>query len=274
MPKSNMPVQDRTTLGQAAIYLAFGLAPLELRLQLIEGYPTILNDPFRQPPPDDTPLTEDDLRLRDAARRILSRLATGELEATGWPMFLTDCRDTGGDYPVWEIRYSDGSIRQEVFEFIDPFGKDETIPADFWTLDGVQWESSFVTSDIVQNDAILFRIVEAKSLAAYSDVTISIDELHDHGDSVSHEVTAEIPMRDPQINNVAPAYRSPFMDLMLRAEAHFGEHLRTAKKQEIMDWLNELGRTVDKNWSDRKSDVMATFLRHPDQQRGGNKRIS
>ena len=66
--------------------------------------------------------------------------------------------------------------------------------------------------------------------------------------------------------------RSPFIDLILRGDAHFGDRVRSAKAQEIQDWLDEEGLKVDPKWSKTKSKYMTTFIRHPDQQTGGAKR--
>lgn len=68
-----------------------------------------------------------------------------------------------------------------------------------------------------------------------------------------------------------PTYRSPFIDLLLQAEAHFCERLETIKAEELRLWLNERGKAIDPRWSDTKANMMATFLRHPDLQKGGNK---
>ena len=60
---------------------------------------------------------------------------------------------------------------------------------------------------------------------------------------------------------------------MLRAEEHFGERLLTAKKQEIEEWLSGEGPKIEGTWSNNKSRMMATFLRPPEKQKGGNKKI-
>ena len=71
-----------------------------------------------------------------------------------------------------------------------------------------------------------------------------------------------------------PLYRSPFVDLILRAEQHFGESIREIKSDEIFAWLMEEGPKIDpnSNWTETKARYMTTFLRHPDQQKGGAKR--
>lgn len=273
MPNSELPVEHRATLGQAAIYLAFGLEPLEPRIERIKGYPSILDDPFWDPHPYDLSLTDEDLSMREAARTILGLLATGELSATGSRMFLTDCRDTGGEHPIWVIRYNDGSVKRDVFEYMDPFGKIEAIPARFWTLEGVQWASSFVTSDKVQNDAMLLWLVEGKTVAAYSEVTILTEDLRTLVGCSPEPVSADIETPASKDNLSTPNYRSPFIDLILRAEAYFGERLMSAKKSEIEDWLAEHGPEIDNKWSTNKTRSMATFLRPVERQQGGNRKF-
>jgi hypothetical protein len=68
-----------------------------------------------------------------------------------------------------------------------------------------------------------------------------------------------------------PAYRSPFVSLMLEAEKHFADQLaEIGMKKGIEHWLNERGKHVDpKGWSNAKKRMMATFLRHPAMQKGG-----
>lgn len=72
-------------------------------------------------------------------------------------------------------------------------------------------------------------------------------------------------------NSERPSYRSPYVDLILNAEQHFGERIREIKAQEIQDWLNIEGQKIDPSWSAAKANYMSTFLRHPDQQKGGAK---
>jgi hypothetical protein len=102
----------------------------------------------------------------------------------------------------------------------------------------------------------------------YEDIVISYDELLE----ASREASDLLQLYAQ--TGGAPSYRGPYMDLMLRAEAHFAERLidPNLQKDEIEGWLNDEGPKVDLNWSARKSSSMATFLRHPDAQRGGAKR--
>ena len=68
-----------------------------------------------------------------------------------------------------------------------------------------------------------------------------------------------------------PAYRSPFVSLILDAEKHFGDQLaEVGMKKRIENWLDEHGKQVDPDrWSKAKKKMMATFLRHPAMQKGG-----
>ena len=76
-------------------------------------------------------------------------------------------------------------------------------------------------------------------------------------------------VRSIEDNAARPPYRSPYVDLILRAEKHFGERIRRLKVDEIQDWLNREGKNTEPNWSMNKARNMATFLRHPKQQKGG-----
>ena len=69
-----------------------------------------------------------------------------------------------------------------------------------------------------------------------------------------------------------PDYRSPFLDLQLRAEQHFGESILEIKSVVIQDWLMVEGPKIDQDWSVHKARSMATFIRHPKQQLGGAKK--
>ena len=68
-----------------------------------------------------------------------------------------------------------------------------------------------------------------------------------------------------------PAYRSPFVSLMLEAEKHFADQLaQVGMKKGIENWLDERGKQIDQDrWSKAKKKMMATFLRHPAMQKGG-----
>ena len=69
-----------------------------------------------------------------------------------------------------------------------------------------------------------------------------------------------------------PPYRSPYVVLLLRAENEFREKIRDLKKSDLEAWFNDEGPKIDRRWSHSKAAQLATFLRHPDQQRGGPKR--
>ena len=189
-------------------------------------------------------------------------------------MFLTDCRDTGGDYPIWEIRNPDGSIRQEVFSYIDSLPQRVTIPADFWTLEGVQWAPSFVTADKVQHDAMLHWLEYGKDVAAYSEVTIATEVLQMYARrSVDNSGDIE-PTPVSEESTRAPDFRSPYLSFLLRAEEHFAETIANEKIDAVAEWIFAEGKKqVSEGFSKSMAKMMATILRTPKQGKGGNKKV-
>ena len=106
-------------------------------------------------------------------------------------------------------------------------------------------------------------------IAVYIGLKISADALFS---IFPHEGSRRFRELAPE--TTTPEFRSPFVELMLRAEQYFGERILSAKKSEIVDWLNEEGsKALGSYWSTSKSESMATFLRNPNQQKGGNKKI-
>jgi hypothetical protein len=75
----------------------------------------------------------------------------------------------------------------------------------------------------------------------------------------------------------SPLYRSPYMKLMLAAEAKFGTRLTSsqdyAKKEEIEDWLKKnWAELVPAKMTDNLIKSMATLIRDPELGKGGNRR--
>lgn len=157
----------------------------------------------------------------------------------------------------------------EIIAWAQPLagGKMVALPAGLWGTKTI--ETAFYLGDVqaLWNNPHTIPWGEPKSKPKDHRVFIKAKDLTRFIDNHVSAVGQSEPRGYPP-----PGYRSPFVDLILRAEAHFGDHVRTAKAQEIRDWLNSEGRKVDPKWSTAKAKSMTTFLRHPDQQAGGAKR--
>ena len=124
------------------------------------------------------------------------------------------------------------------------------IPADFWWLEGVDWNGNRAKNPNGEFGDILLNREEV--LATWPLEETKFEKAPDAGEDVSQE------------------YIPPYVAFMLRAVREMGLQPGTRiQKETIEGWLRE-------NWPDelgdltkRKVESMATFLRHPKDERGG-----
>ncbi len=124
------------------------------------------------------------------------------------------------------------------------------IPADFWELEGVDWEGN--RNKAPNGEFVDIILNREEVLATWPREETQFEEAPDAGEDVSQE------------------YIPPYVAFMLRAVREMGLQPGTRIQKETIEcWLRE-------NWPDdlgglskRKVESMATFLRHPADQRGG-----
>lgn len=269
---SDFPILPEASLSQALRWVVDGLPPLAKHHEEIEAYPSLLEDYQTA----DIHWVEIADLYRHTGRRIVKALALGHLTATGtpgWPR--KDSNDTWfEDGPERSLKlnslqfkflkYERKSIRPEDYRW----NRIDWLKSIIWLFDSYdEYKAACVYGPTGKSPEEL-ETPEEGTIAAFEDVTIATDAL-------CSVFPASTPSRADILvsDTYAPNYRSPFVDLMLRAEQHFGERVLNAKKSEIVDWLNLEGPKTDRTWSNRKSDLMATFLRPPDLQKGGNKKV-
>jgi hypothetical protein len=261
----NHCVKPSAALIQAARFVACGLPPLEERLEQIEGYPTALGIRTGCLPGFGSPNER-----KDAVRKLLKLLATGNIVATGQPMKLAAQQKIG-------VVNEGGSVTPLIFDrdyglpnisrftkLSDP-PKTTPIPPEFWDIDRIDWRNCFIWDRVLEEGP---ESLPDDAIVAYGNITIEMADLHDACDWELLPDATEV------IEATRPSYRSPFVDLILKAEAHFGERLldRRMDITVIYDWLNAEGPKIeDANWSENKTKMMTTFLRMPRFQIGGNK---
>ena len=73
----------------------------------------------------------------------------------------------------------------------------------------------------------------------------------------------------PKAAAETPAYRSPFMVLMLEAEKDLGAAVTEMKINDVRQRIKELGEQAGLELSGNDIKAMATLLRHPNQKAGG-----
>lgn len=139
------------------------------------------------------------------------------------------------------------------------------------------WDKTIVFWDLNKFETRLF----ISSAINFEDIEVFLEELRewaifDKEEDILGQLTDNT-LPTGNLRAELPEYRSPYMELMLAAETHFGNRLRPgtpAKKDEIEDWL-------EKNWlefitSDRSDNLirhMATLIRDPVLRKGGNKKL-
>lgn len=267
MAKENQPNFKRTaTLLQAARFVAWGLSPLEERLEKIEGYPQITTRIAGL-----LPYSIDRGGLPDGARQLLKFLSSGTVIASGYPLSLAKPIPPdpySGPPQLLFDTYSGFPDEGKFAEFNDPLSS-KPIPAQDWDMERINWITSFIWDPHLSEESRGYLyFAEPNNVAAYTGVSIKMSELRS-----AMEANEQLPAHN-DIPTQSQSYRSPFVSLILRAEEHFGERLMSAKKAEIEEWLSLEGPKIDPAWSRNKTRMMATFLRTPEKQKGGNKKIS
>jgi hypothetical protein len=265
--RNSFDIEPTATLLQAAIYAAWKLPPIESRLEKIVGYPYIILDGAGRLP--SSPEREG---LELGARQLLELLATGALAAYGSPMVLTDHRITC-QIPVVD------SYRAEYFLFDPETGLPDAesfteigdrfdvtlIPPRYWDIECIHWRENFLWNHHLTEDTA--EKFSNKTAAAYSYIDIKMDDLRNAFEPDERRPKAK------SSESTTPKYRSAFMELMEQAVNEFGERLLSMKKEEIEVWLREKGLESDPHWGKSKIKMMATFLRPPEKQKGGNKKL-
>jgi hypothetical protein len=187
-------------------------------------------------------------QLRNARLELCYRLMNGELQAQGINCVIEEAYTR---VPVEEYYTS-----QLYYKVIDTNnGNPQLIRGSQWSFDSIQWEEELLIDEGS-------RFLSPEQFKGWQSITINTKDLMK---SFPHAVRDSI-----QIDE-AGDYTPPFLTLMHQAIEHFQI---TASNQVgtklLIPWFEEKLKGLGELATNNKAKMMATFVRNPESQKGGN----
>ncbi len=183
----------------------------------------------------------------DAQQALIYDLMSGRLQAEGL---------VGIERATWDE-----------FDFRPKFPHEiAKIQSTDWIYDDVFWIESGLPQEAVQ---LYDDERQVLYVGGYCKISIPTDKLMELYPAPSH-----IKMQDKQITS-PPIYQPKFLNLMMEAIQHFSlTNENQISTKILIPWFEDRLRNMGETAPNNKAKMMATFVRTPESQKGGNKKTT
>ncbi len=148
--------------------------------------------------------------------------------------------------------------------------RDEIVPKEFW----INYDIDDFESHIDRR--LIWRLDTNRQYGSYFEsIRIETKKIDDSFGPKEDSLGPNLEVKEVLIFEVPP-WRSPYISLLLKAEKELGAKLQNSvvNKDILVEELYQMGRkALGSDWTKKKADVGITLLRHPDFEKGGNKRV-